>query len=91
MRSKTPGHNAQATHPHDGRRVAGGRSTTDGRANNSLAEAQRIDELARRPLKLLRFTDVRERTGLSLDGVAPRAPRRVSETHQGVREHRRVA
>src|SRR5215471_3147521 len=69
MRSKTPGHNAQAIHPHDGRRVAGGRSTTDGRANNSLAEAQRIDELARRPLKLLRFTDVHERTGLSRSTV----------------------
>jgi len=43
--------------------------STRGRANDSIAESQRIEKLALLPLKLLRFTDVRERTGLSRSTV----------------------
>ena len=43
--------------------------STRGRANDSIAESKRIEKLALLLLKLLRFTDVRERTGLSRSTV----------------------
>ena len=69
MRSKTLAQDDEGARRHQGRALAAGQSTTRERANDSIAESQRIDKLAALPLKLLRFTDVRERTGLSRSTV----------------------
>ena len=50
-------------------RTARGQSLTRERANDSVRDGQRVDKLALLPLKLLRFTAVRERTGLSRSTV----------------------
>jgi prophage regulatory protein len=69
MRSKTPSQDGEGTQQHGGPALAGTQSTTRGRANDVIAGSQRIDKLALLPLKLLRFTEVRERTGLSRSTV----------------------
>ena len=53
----------------ENRTMAGGKSPTRGRVNDSVHDDQRVDKLALLPLKLLRFTAVRERTGLSRSTV----------------------
>jgi prophage regulatory protein len=68
MRSKTPGQNGAATRQSDGRELAE-KEPSSTCANDVMATAQRRDKLALLPLKLLRFTDVRERTGLSRSTV----------------------
>ena len=68
MRSKTPGQIGEVTRRPDGRALAG-RSTAPSRTNESASESQRMAKLALLPLKLLRFTDVRDRTGLSRSTV----------------------
>ena len=65
MRSRTPEQDGERAQRHEGRALAEMQPSTRGRANDSIAESQRTDKLALFPLKLLRFTDVRERTGLS--------------------------
>jgi len=69
MQARTPGKNGEATERPDERSLRGGPSAACGRANNSIAQSQRADKLALLPMKLLRFTDVRERTGLSRSTV----------------------
>jgi len=68
MQSKTPAQNGGATRQSEGRELAEGEPSTT-RANDVMTTAQRSDRLALLPLKLLRFTDVRERTGLSRSTV----------------------
>jgi len=68
MRSKSPGQSGEVTRRTDGRALAG-RSTAPGRTNESASESQRMAKLALLPLKLLRFTDMRDRTGLSRSTV----------------------
>jgi prophage regulatory protein len=68
MRSKTPGQNGAATKHSDGGELAEGEPSPPC-ANDVMTTAQRRDTLALLPLKLLRFTDVRERTGLSRSTV----------------------
>lgn len=69
MRSKTPGQDGERAQRPERRAFAEMQPSTRGRANDSIAESQRIEKLALLPLKLLRFTDVRERTGLSRSTV----------------------
>ncbi len=69
MRSNTPEQNGGAPRRSEGRAVAGAQSTSAGRATDSISESQRTDTQPLRPLKLLRFIDVRERTGLSRSTV----------------------
>jgi len=71
MQSKTPGQNGAATRQSERRELAEGEPSTT-RANDVMTTAQRrerSDRLALLPLKLLLFTDVRERTGLSRSTV----------------------
>jgi prophage regulatory protein len=67
MQSKTQGHDGAQRREKGA--LAEGQSTARGRPNHSVAESQRTEKLALLPLKLLRFTDVRERTGLSRSTV----------------------
>ena len=68
MQSKTPGQNGGAIRQSERRELAEGEPSPT-RANDVMTTAQRSDRLALLPLKLLRFTDVRERTGLSRSTV----------------------
>ena len=69
MRSRTPGQDGERAQRREGRALAEMQPLTRGRANDSIAESQRTEKLALLPLKLLTFTDVRERTGLSRSTV----------------------
>jgi prophage regulatory protein len=69
MRPKTPGQTGDEVHQRGERGSVGLQSTTRGGANDQVGESQRTDKLGMLPTKLLRFTDVRERTGLSRSTV----------------------
>src|SRR5690349_2732722 len=69
MPSRTTGRDDERTRRREGRALAGGDGQVTVSASDSPSASQREDRLAMRPLKLLRFRDVRERTGLSRSTV----------------------
>ena len=69
MRTKSLRRNGRVPKRCENRTTAGGKSPTCGRVNDSVHDRQPVDKLALLPLKLLRFTAVRERTGLSRSTV----------------------
>lgn len=69
MGTTTSGQREDARRSRDDRSVAGGEKSGNQRANSIGALHPSIDKLSLLPLKLLRFTAVRERTGLSRSTV----------------------
>lgn len=69
MRLRMAKHDGGRTMRREERARVGGRCKTKANASDSPSASQREDKLATLPLKLLRFHDVRERTGLSRSTV----------------------